>query len=136
MCEIGTRKRPHFQQEGGPFFCRILHPPSSRAGIRQTLGQAFHLKSCIFFFHGRFGISVLSGFPDNHPLWQKNFPKLTLLSHAVSRIRPAKALSKGCYRYPKRCSRDELRFVHRSSEARLLRTAAIKHPCSRFAGTC
>ena len=27
MCEIGTRKRPHFQQEGGPFFCRILHPP-------------------------------------------------------------------------------------------------------------
>ena len=23
MCEIGTRKRPHFQQEGGPFFCRM-----------------------------------------------------------------------------------------------------------------
>ena len=45
MCEIGTRKRPHFQQEGGPFFCRILHPPSFRAGIRQTLGHALSLKN-------------------------------------------------------------------------------------------
>ena len=38
----------------------------------------------------RFGISVLSGFPDNHPLWQKNFSKLTLLSH----IRPTQSLRK------------------------------------------
>ena len=135
MCEIGTRKRPHFQQEGGPFFCRILHP-SLIPGRHPADAGTRLLKYHIFFFRGRFGISVLSGFPDNHPLWQKNFPKLTLLSHAVSRIRPAKALSKGCYRYPKRCSRDELRSVHRSSEARLLRTAEIKHPCSRFAGTC
>ena len=39
MCEIGTRKRPHFQQEGGPFFCRILHPPSFRADMDAVLRQ-------------------------------------------------------------------------------------------------
>ena len=89
-----------------------------------------------FLFRGRFGISVLSGFPDNHPSWQENFSKLTLSSHVRPETLPEKALSKGCYRYPKRCSRDELRSVHRSSAARLLRTAEIKHPCSRFAGTC
>ena len=41
----------------------------------------FPSDGCIFFFVGRFGISVLSGFPDNHPLWQKNVSKLTRLSH-------------------------------------------------------
>ena len=40
-------------------------------------------------FRGRFGISVLSGFPDNHPSWQENFSKLTLSSHVRPETLPA-----------------------------------------------
>ena len=121
-------------QKAVAFMRQLFLPP--HACFPSGRAHPLPLQAAAFGFSGRFGISVLSGFPDDHPLWQENFSKLALQSHVRPETLPAKALSKDCYRYPKRCSRDELRSVHRSSAARLLRAAEIKHPCSRFAGTC
>ena len=121
-------------QKAVAFMRQLFLPP--HACFPSGRAHPLPLQAAAFGFSGRFGISVLSGFPDDHPLWQENFSKLALQSHVRPEALPAKALSKDCYRYPKRCSRDELRSVHRSSAARLLRAAEIKHPCSRFAGTC
>ena len=94
-------------QKAVAFMRQLFLPP--HACFPSGRAHPLPLQAAAFGFSGRFGISVLSGFPDDHPLWQENFSKLALQSHVRPETLPAKALSKDCYRYPKRCSRDELR---------------------------
>ena len=83
------KKNSHWQQKNTKRILNAAQPSAS---------------SCIghsFFFTGRFGISVLSGFPDNHPLWQENFSKLTLQSHARPATLPEKSIEQRLLQVPK-----------------------------------
>ena len=86
-------------------------------------------------FRGRFGISVLSGFPDNHPSWQENFSKLTLSSHVRPETLPEKS-NQSLNRYQQNGSRDVWFLRSLANALRLNGARTAVHPCCTVLGTC